>query len=135
MFGLSTEAKAVGTVAKGEVKGNLGYLHGKAEGAAITGAILGEVKAIFWDDGKFNPSLFMGAKEEASVLQGEAKVGFGTDQYGIYAKADGDLLHAEAETKDGIGYIGKDKNGNAQYGAQQRQVQWQVLRKGSLKAE
>ena len=115
-FGLSTEAKATGALARGEVQGNWGYLHGKAEGKAITGAVSGEVKATLWDDGKFNPSLFIGGKAEASVLQGSADVGFGTDQFGIYAKASGDVLHAEAEAKAGIGYIGTDKNGKAQYG-------------------
>lgn len=116
-FGFSTEAKASGAVAKGEVEGNLGYLHGKASGKAITGAIKGETKFTIYDDGKLNPSLSLGAKAEGSVLQGDAEVGFGTDQYGIYAKADGDLLHAEAEAKAGIGYIGKDKDGNSTYGA------------------
>ena len=116
-FGLSTEAKATGALAKGKAEGNWGYLHGKVEGSAITGAVSGEAKATLWDDGKFNPSLSLRAKAEGSVLQGKAEVGFGDDQYGVYAKADGDLLHAEAEAKADIGYIGKDKNGNAQYGA------------------
>lgn len=116
-FGISTEAKASGAVAKGEVEGNLGYLHGKASGKAITGAVKGEAKFTLYDDGKLNPSLSIGAKAEGSVLQGDAEVGFGTDQYGVYAKADGDLLHAEAEAKAGVGYLGKDKDGNATYGA------------------
>ena len=116
-FGLSTEAKATGAIAKGEVEGNIGYLHGKLEGSVLTGAVSGEVKATLWDDGKFNPSLFLGGKAEGSVLSGSAEAGFGTDQYGIYGKADGDLLHAEAEAKAGVGYIGEDKNGNALYGA------------------
>ena len=115
-FGISTEAKASGALAKGEVQGNWGYLHGKAEGEAITGAVSGEVKATLWDDGKFNPSLYAGGKAEASVLQGNAEIGFGTDQYGVYGKADGSVLHAEAEAQAGIGYVGKDKKGNAQYG-------------------
>ncbi len=116
-FGISTEAKASGAVAKGEVEGNLGYLHGKASGKAITGAVKGEAKFTLYDDGKLNPSLSIGAKAEGSVLQGDAEVGFGTDQYGVYAKADGDLLHAEAEAKAGVGYLGKDEKGNATYGA------------------
>lgn len=116
-FGISTEAKASGAVVKGEVEGNLGYLHGKASGKAITGAVKGEAKFTLYDDGKLNPSLSIGAKAEGSVLQGDAEVGFGTDQYGVYAKADGDLLHAEAEAKAGVGYLGKDKDGNATYGA------------------
>jgi len=116
-FGISTEAKASGAVAKGEVEGNLGYLHGKASGKAITGAVKGEAKFTLYDDGELNPSLSIGAKAEGSVLQGDAEVGFGTDQYGVYAKADGDLLHAEAEAKAGVGYLGKDEKGNATYGA------------------
>lgn len=116
-FGVSTEAKASGAVAKGEVEGNLGYLHGKASGKAITGAVKGEAKFTLYDDGELNPSLSIGAKAEGSVLQGDAEVGFGTDQYGVYAKADGDLLHAEAEAKAGVGYLGKDEKGNATYGA------------------
>lgn len=116
-FGISTEAKASGAVAKGEVEGNLGYLHGKASGKSITGAVKGEAKFTLYDDGELNPSLSIGAKAEGSVLQGDAEVGFGTDQYGVYAKADGDLLHAEAEAKAGVGYLGKDEKGNATYGA------------------
>ena len=116
-FGLSTEAKASGAVAQGEVEGNLGYLHGKVSGKALTGAVKGEAKFTLYDDGEFNPSVSIGAKAEGSVLQGDAEVGFGTDQYGVYAKADGDVLHAEAEAKAGVGYLGKDKDGKATYGA------------------
>lgn len=115
-FGFTTEAKASGAVAQGEVEGNYGYLHGKASGKALTGAVSGEAKCTLYEDGKFNPSLSVGAKAEGSVLQGEAEAGFGTDQYGVYAKAEGDVLHAEAEAKAGIGYIGKDEDGNAKYG-------------------
>lgn len=116
-FGLSTDAKASGAIAKGEAEGNIGAMHGKVSGKALTGAIKGEAKATLWDDGEFNPSLTLGAKAEGSVLQGEAEAGFGTDQSGIYAKADGDILHAEAEAKTGIGYLGKDDDGDALYGA------------------
>lgn len=115
-FGISCEAEAAGALAKGKAEGNIGWLHGSAEGSVITGAISGEAEAILWKDGKFNPSIYVGAKAEGSVLQGKAEAGFGSDQYGIYGKADGDLLHAEAEAKAGAGYIGTDKNGNAQYG-------------------
>lgn len=132
-FGISTEAKASGAVAKGEVEGNLGYLHGKASGKAITGAVKGEAKFTLYDDGKLNPSLSIGAKAEGSVLQGDAEVGFGTDQYGVYTKADGDLLHAEAEAKAGIGYIGKDKDGNATYGASAKASAMASVAQGKVK--
>ncbi len=116
-FGLSTTASATGALAKGEASGNIGYLHGKASGEAVTGTVSGEAKATLYEDGELNPSLYIGAKAEGSVLKGKAEAGFGTDQYGVGAKASGDLLHAEAEAKAGIGYIGKDEDGNAQYGA------------------
>lgn len=116
-FGFSIEANASGAVAQGEAKGNIGDLHGKISGKAITGTVQGEAKFTIYDDGEFNPSVSICAKAEGSVLQGDAVVGFGTDQYGIYAKADGDVLHAEAEAKTGVGYIGKDKEGNSVYGA------------------
>ncbi len=116
-FGFATTASASGALAKGEVKGNVGLLHSEASGQFLTGAVKGEAKATLWDDGKFNPSLMLGAKAEGSVLQGEAKAGFGNDQYGIYGKAEGDILHAEAEAKAGVGYIGKDKDGYSLYGA------------------
>ena len=132
-FGLSTEAKATGALAKGSAEGNFGYLHGKVEGSVLTGAVSGEAKATLWDDGKFNPSLFVGAKAEASVLQGKAELGLGTDQYGAYVKADGDVLHAEAEAKAGIGYIGKDKNGNAQYGAAAKASAMASVAQGKVK--
>lgn len=132
-FGLSTTASATGAVAKGEVKGNVGYLHGNASGKFITGAISGDAKMKLWDDGQWNPSLMIGAKAGVSVLQGEAKVGFGTDQYGIYAKADGDVLHAEAEAGAGVGYIGKDENGNAQYGAKAKASAMACVAQGKVK--
>lgn len=116
-FGISTEAKASGAAAKGEAEGNLGYLHGKVSGKAITGAVKGETKFTLFDDGEFNPSISLNAKAEGSVLQGDAEVGFGTDQYGVFAKADGDLLHGEAKAKVGVGYLDTDKDGNATYGA------------------
>ncbi|MBR4858864.1 MAG: hypothetical protein IKU08_06730 [Clostridia bacterium] len=116
-WGLSAIAFASGAVAAGEIEGNLGYLHGKASGKALTGSVEGNANFTIFDDGKFNPSVSVGAKASGSVLQGEAEAGFGTDQYGIYGKAEGDLLHAEAEAKAGIGYIGTDKKGNSIYGA------------------
>lgn len=116
-WGLSTTASASGAIATGEAEGNIGYLHGKVAGKALTGAVQGEAKCTLYDDGKLNPSLSVGVKAEGSVLQGEAEAGFGTDQYGVFVKADGDVLHAEAEAKAGIGYIGTDKKGNSVYGA------------------
>lgn len=116
-FGFTTTASASGAVAQGEVKGNIGLLHGEASGKALTGAMQGESKVTLWDDGKFNPSLMLGAKAEGSVLQGEVKAGFGNDQYGVYGKVEGDVLHAEAEAKAGVGYIDKDKDGKSLYGA------------------
>ena len=115
-FGFTTEAKASGCLAKGKASGNIGYLHGEAEGALLTGAVSGTAKATLWDDGKFNPSLSVGAKAEASAAKGNAEVRGGTEQYGIYGKAEGDALHAEAEAEAGVGYIGKGKDGSAQYG-------------------
>lgn len=115
-FGLTTEAKASGCLAKGKASGNIGYLRGEAEGALLTGAVSGTAKATIWDDGKFNPSLSVGAKAEASAAKGTAEVGIGTEQYGVYGKAEGDALHAEAEAEAGVGYIGKGKDGSAQYG-------------------
>ena len=132
-FGLKSEAKATGALAKGTAEGNWGYLHGKAEGAALTAAVSGEAKATLWDDGKFNPSLFIGAKAEGSVLQGNVETGFGTDQYGVYVKADGDVLHAEAEAKAGVGYIGTDKNGNARYGAEAKASAMASIAQGRVK--
>ena len=116
-FGLSTTASATGALATGEAKGNIGYLNGKAAGEVLTGGVSGEAKATLYEDGKFNPSLYLGASAEGSVLTGEVEAGFGTDQYGIDAGASGDVLHAEAEAKAGVGYIGKDEDGNAEYGA------------------
>lgn len=132
-FGLSTTASASGAVAKGEVEGNVGYLHGKASGQFITGAVEGEAKMTLWDDGQWNPSLMAGVKASGSVLQGEAEAGFGTDQYGVYVKADGDVLHAEAEAGVGIGYIGKDEEGNAQYGAKAEASAMASVAQGKVK--
>ncbi len=116
--GISSEASASGGLAKGEAEGSIGYLHGKVKGEAITGAAKAEVKATFYEDGRFNPSLRAGVKAEGSVLKGKADAGFGTDQFGINASASGDVLHAEAGAEAGVGYLGKDKNGNPRYGVQ-----------------
>jgi len=115
--GFSTKAKASGSIATGEVSGNIGYLNGKLSGELLTGGVYGEAKATLYEDGKFNPSLYAGVGAEVSAAHGEAEVGFGNDQYGIDVGAEGDLLHAEAEAGAGIGYIGTDKEGNAQHGA------------------
>lgn len=117
MLGFVTEAKVTGAIAQGEVEGNFGYLHGKASGKAITGAISGEAKVTLWEDGKFQPGVSVGAKAEVSVLKGEAEIGVGTDQYGVYAKAEGDVLHAEANAEAGFGSLGTDENGQVIYGA------------------
>ncbi len=115
--GFSTKAKASGSVVTGEASGNIGYLNGKVSGELLTGGVYGEAKATLYEDGKFNPSLYVGAGAEASAAHGEAEAEFGNDQYGIGVGAEGDLLHAEAEAGAGVGYIGTDKKGNAQYGA------------------
>lgn len=108
-FSISSEGKATGALAKGKVEGKYGYLHGEGEASFITGAVSGGVKANLWEDGKFNPSLVAEAKAEVSVLEGNVKGGLGTDQYGVYGKAKGSVLHAEASAKGGIGYISDEK--------------------------
>lgn len=116
-FGISASAEATGALAKGTAEGNFGYLHGEVSGQLLTGAVKGEAKMQLYEDGKFNPALMVGGKASGSVLQGEAELGIGTDQFGVYGKAEGDVLHAEAEATAGVGYIGEDKDGKAQYGA------------------
>lgn len=115
--GVSAKASASGSVVAGEAKGNIGYLHGEASGEALTGGVAGEAKATLYEDGKFNPSLYVGGSAEVSALHGEAEAGFGTEQFGIDVGASGDVGHAEAEAGFGLGYIGTDEDGNAQYGA------------------
>lgn len=117
-FGLKTSAAVGGALAVGAVSGNIGYLHGEASGEFLTAGVSADATMALYNDGKFRPSLSVGASAEASVLSGEAEAGFGTDQYGIGASASGDLLHAEAEAEAGIGYLGEDENGNATYGVQ-----------------
>lgn len=134
-FGLSTKASATGALARGEVKGNWGLANGKASGEFLTGTISGESKATLWDDGKFNPSLMMKAKAEASALHGDAEGGIGNNQYGVKAKASGDLLYAEAEAEGGIGYIGKDKNGKDTYGASGKLGAMAGVAKGEITGE
>lgn len=132
-FGITTEAKASGCLAKGKASGNIGYLRGEAEGVLLTGAVSGTAKATLWDDGKFNPSLGVGAKAEASAAKGAAEVRVGTEQYGVYGKAEGDALHAEAEAEAGVGYIGKGKDGSAQYGVSAKASAMASVAQGSVK--
>lgn len=115
-FGLTTEAYATGALAKGEVEGNVGLLHGKIGGSALTASAKATARANLYNDGKFNPSLMLGVGAEATALHGEGEVGFGNDQFGAGIKADGDLLHAEAKAQAGIGYIETNKEGKAVYG-------------------
>ncbi len=116
-FGISSGIKIAGSVAQGEVEGKIGYLHEKISGKAVTGAAKGEVKAKLWDAGKFQPGIYAGVEGEISLLQGEAEIGFGTDQYGVYTKAEGDFLHAEASAEIGFGSLGTDNDGQEIYGA------------------
>lgn len=132
-FGLTTEAKASGCLAKGKASGNIGYLRGEAEGVLLTGTVSGTAKATLWDDGKFTPSLGVGAKAEASAAKGNAEVRVGAEQYGVYGKAEGDALHAEAEAEAGVGYIGKGKDGSAQYGASAKASAMASVAQGSVK--
>ncbi len=115
-FGLVSTLKATGALAKGEAKGNIGRLSGAMEGSLLTGAVSGEVKATIFDDGEFNPSIKAGAKGSVSAAKGSAEVSYGDKNYDVHGSVDGDLLHAEAEAEAGIGYLGKDKDGNSQYG-------------------
>ncbi|MBP3441235.1 MAG: hypothetical protein J6L62_00390 [Clostridia bacterium] len=115
-FGFKTEAYATGALAQGEASGNIGYLHGKASTKVVTGAATGEAKCTIFDDGKFRPSIELEGKVSGSVIQGEIEGGFGTDQYGISAGAEGSLLNAEAGAGVGAGYLGTDKKGKALYG-------------------
>ena len=132
-FGFVTEAKATGAVAKGKAEGNWGYLHGSAEGAFLTGAATASATITLWDDGKFRPSAYIGGKAEGSVLQGELEGGFGDDQFGVFAKGEGDVLRAEAEVKAGVGYMGEDKNGNDIYGAGVKGSAMASLAQGKVK--
>lgn len=132
-FGLTTEAKASGCLAKGKASGNIGYLRGEAAGVLLTGTVSGTAKATLWDDGKFNPSLGVGAKAEASAAKGNAEVRVGAEQYGVYGKAEGDALHAEAEAEAGVGYIGKGKDGSAQYGVSAKASAMASVAQGSVK--
>ena len=132
-FGFGLNAYANGSVAKGEVEGNIGYLHGKASANLLNAGVKAEAKATLWDDGKFNPSLMVGAAAEASVAHGEAEAGFGTDQYGVYGKAEGDFLYAGAEAGAGIGYIGTDKDGKPMYGAKAEAKAMACVAKGEVK--
>lgn len=132
-FDLTTSAYATGALAKGTVEGNVGYLHGEASGQFLTGAVKGEAKMQFFEDGKINPAFMVSAKASGSVLQGEAEAGLGTDQFGVYGKAEGDVLHAEAEATAGIGYIGTDKDGNAQYGAKAEVSAMASIAQGEVK--
>lgn len=132
-FGLTTEAKASGCLAKGKASGNIGYLRGEAAGVLLTGTVSGTAKATLWDDGKFNPSLGVGAKAEASAAKGNAEVRVGAEQYGVYGKAEGDALHAEAEAEAGVGYVGKGKDGSAQYGVSAKASAMASVAQGSVK--
>ncbi len=117
-FGGVIEAKASGAIAKGEVEGKYGIVSGKLGGEFLTGAVGAELSCALWNDGEFRPSLSLGASAEASVLSGEGELVIGSDQYGAFGKASGNLLHAEAEAGVGAGYLGEDDDGNALYGVE-----------------
>lgn len=132
-FGFGLDAFANASLAKGEVSGNVGYLHGKLGGSVGNVGVKAKANATLWDKDGFNPSLMIGAEASASVAHGEAEVGFGNDQYGIYTKADGDVLYASAEAGAGIGYLGVDKDGKKMYGAKAEAKAMACLAQGKVK--
>ena len=115
-FGVNYSAYATGALAKGEVERNFGILNGKLTAEAGTVTVSGNANFTIFEDGSIRPSISIGAKAEASAVKGEYEGRFGNDQFGYYNKAEGHLLHAEAEAKAGAGYRGTDEKGNALYG-------------------
>lgn len=108
LVGASITGKAEGYVAKGEVKSEIGLASVTLGGAALTGSVSGEAKAILFEGGKLDPQLKLRAAAEAVGLKGTIDQRFGNDQFNIHQGAEGKVGDASAEAyavvgKDGIG--------------------------------
>ena len=96
-IGITAKGKVSGSVWEGDAEASLGLGTVSAGIGALTGAVSGEAEFGLMKNGKFDPSLNLGAKAEGSVLKGEVKGQIGNDDVNGYAKAEGELLGGEAK--------------------------------------
>ena len=133
---IKKEVKLSGSVLSGEASGDLGLLHGKAEGAFLTGCASGAIGATLYQDGKLNPTLYAKASVEGEVLKGKAEAHFGSDDYNEHVSAEGKVLEAKAGAEGGIGAVSfTDNAGNTQsgYGAYGKVGAEAYVAKGEIK--
>lgn len=96
-FGTEAKGSLEGSLWEGYAEADYGLLSKEASIGLLTGAVSGEAAFGLMKDGKFNPEFNLGAKAEGSVLNGEIKNEFGTDDLNVHSKAEGEFLGAEAE--------------------------------------
>ena len=104
----------VGVSTKASIKGGLVEVSGEAsygvldvEGEVSVGVASAEAKGEInlMHDGKFDPSVEVGAKASVEGVSGEIEAQLGTEDFNAHAKAEGTVGVAEAEAK---GSISKD---------------------------
>ncbi|MCR5526626.1 MAG: hypothetical protein K6F39_04500 [Lachnospiraceae bacterium] len=106
-----SKASFDGYLAKASLGREGKYAGGNLEATLGKVSASGELNASIFEDGKLRPGLLAEAKVGGSVLSGEASGRLGTEEYNAHAKADGDLLTAEASVSAGAGVIEKEKDG------------------------
>lgn len=104
-IGVNKDIEAEGHLAKGKLKGSIGFLGGELNGSVGNVAATGTIGATLMKDNKFAPSAQIGAKAEASVAKGEAEIRTGTDKNNVHISGKGSVLGANAEAKGGVGFI------------------------------
>ena len=104
-------------VAKGKVKGNVGYMYGEAE--AIVGQVKGKgsAGATLFKDGQLAPQLSLLGELSGAAISGKATAKFGSDNTDIHASAEGSLLSGDLKGELGIGKVTyEEKDGSVHTG-------------------
>lgn len=97
--------EAEGHLAQGSATGNIGLLGGEVKGTVGSISATGSVGISLYKNKKFSPALEAKLKAEAVAAKGEAKANFGTKEYDVHVKADGEVFGAKAEASGGVGVI------------------------------
>ncbi len=103
---VGVSGKASGSVFHGKGQVDYGLYHAEGEVKYITGAVEGTASASLFRNGVFDPSLNVGAKAEASVLEAGVAKRIGTESYNVHGEAKGQVLTASAEAKAHAGKEG-----------------------------
>ena len=110
---VDAHAEAGVTGVEGNASGSYGIVSGEASGKVGTAEAKANGKVVLVEDGKLAPQVQAEVKAEANVAQGEVGATIGNEYIDAHAKAEGEVLHAEAHAGVGAGKITyEDEDGN-----------------------